>query len=131
MLLPFACPYIPEFQTVWEIPFALHGYPISLLRFRMHDPSEEWYDNFAVSWAVLLSKNVERDGKHILDIELSDTLKAHVLKADGNYEKIDKRGKVLLCSQDYFCEEAVKEAEALCLEHNIHTGVFIPAEPLE
>ena len=66
-----------------------------------------------------------------LNIELSDTLKAHVMNAEGNYEKIDKRGKVLLCSQQYFCEEAVKEAEALIPEHSSQSRVFIPAEPIE
>jgi polyphosphate kinase len=49
---------------------------------------------------------------HILNIQLADTLKAHVMKPDGSYDKVDKRGKVLLCGQDYFCEEAVKRAAA-------------------
>ena len=79
----------------------------------------------------VLDEKLQKRVKHILDIELSDTLKAHILKADGNYEKIDKRGKVLLCSQDYFCEEAIKEAEALLPEHSIQSRVFIPAEPVE
>ena len=79
----------------------------------------------------VLDEKLQKRVKHILDIELSDTLKAHILKADGNYEKIDKRGKVLLCSQDYFCEEAVREAEALLPQQSIHTRVFIPAEPVE
>lgn len=79
----------------------------------------------------VLDEKLQKRVKHILDIELSDTLKAHILNADGNYEKIDKRGKVLLCSQDYFCEEAIKEAEALLPEHSIHSRVFIPAEPAE
>ena len=79
----------------------------------------------------VLDEKLQKRVKHILDIELSDALKAHILKADGNYEKIDKRGKVLLCSQDYFCEEAVREAEALLPQQSIHTRVFIPAEPVE
>lgn len=79
----------------------------------------------------ILDEKLQKRVKHILDIELSDTLKAHILNAESNYEKIDKRGKVLLCSQDYFCEEAIKEAEALLPEHSIHTRVFIPAEPVE
>ena len=79
----------------------------------------------------VLDEKLQKRVKHILDIELSDTLKAHILNADGNYEKIDKRGKVLLCSQDYFCEEAIKEAEALLPEHSIQSRVFIPAEPVE
>ena len=39
-------------------------------------------------------------------------MKAHVLKPDGTYEKVDKRGKVLVNSQRRFCEEAVAEADA-------------------
>ena len=50
---------------------------------------------------------------HILDIQLADTLKAHVMKPDGGYDKIDKRGKTLLCAQDYFCKEAVERAAVL------------------
>ena len=46
--------------------------------------------------------------RHILDVELADTLKAHVLHADGNYEKVDRRGKIALSSQDVFCREAME-----------------------
>ena len=49
---------------------------------------------------------------HILEVELADNVKAHVLKPDGTYEKVDKRGKVLVNSQRRFCEEAVAEADA-------------------
>ena len=53
------------------------------------------------------------------------------MNAEGNYEKIDKRGKTLLSSQQYFCEEAVNEAKAAAPKHSIHSRVFIPAEPVE
>ncbi|MBQ7972039.1 MAG: RNA degradosome polyphosphate kinase [Lachnospiraceae bacterium] len=46
----------------------------------------------------------------ILDCQLRDTLKAQYLKPDGTYDKIDKRGKVLFGSQNYFMEEARKHA---------------------
>mgnify|MGYP001774673939 FL=1 len=42
---------------------------------------------------------------NILNIQLADTLKAHILVGD-HYEKVDKRGKELLSSQMYFCELA-------------------------
>lgn len=42
---------------------------------------------------------------NILNIQLADTLKAHILVGD-QYEKVDKRGKELLSSQMYFCELA-------------------------
>lgn len=79
----------------------------------------------------VLDEKLQKKVKHILDIELSDTLKAHVMNAEGNYEKIDKRGKVLLSSQQYFCEEAVAEAKALIPEHSSQSRVFIPAESIE
>ena len=49
---------------------------------------------------------------HVLKVQLEDNVKAHILKPDRTYEKPDKRGKVLVCSQDQFCEEAVKNVEA-------------------
>lgn len=45
----------------------------------------------------------------ILKIQLADTVKTHILKPDDSYEKVDKRGKTLLNSQVYFCQQAVKE----------------------
>ncbi len=42
---------------------------------------------------------------NILNIQLADTLKVHILVGD-QYEKVDKRGKELLSSQMYFCELA-------------------------
>ena len=48
---------------------------------------------------------------HILHIQLSDTVKAQLLKPDGTYEKVDKRGKTPLNSQLYFCEEAMANAK--------------------
>ena len=47
---------------------------------------------------------------HILEVELEDNVKAHVLQPDGSYEKEDKRGKVLVNSQEQFCQEAVRMA---------------------
>lgn len=48
---------------------------------------------------------------HILKVELEDNVKAHILQPDGTYEKEDKRGKVLVNSQDQFCCEAVQLAK--------------------
>ena len=63
--------------------------------------------------------------RHILQIQLEDTLKAYVLQPDGSYEKIDKRGKVLLCAQDYFCEEAMRAAKT---PDPVADRVFVPLE---
>ncbi len=67
--------------------------------------------------------------RHILQVQLEDNMKAHILQPDGSYEKVDRRGKVLLCAQDTFCAEAVQAAKK---EPEVQqTRVFIPAEPLE
>ncbi len=63
---------------------------------------------------------------HILDMELKDTLKAHVMQNDGSYEKIDLRGKHKLNSQDLFCEEAVEAAKKLSEGEKGNNRVFIP-----
>lgn len=49
---------------------------------------------------------------HILECQLNDTVKAHVLKPDGSYDKVDKRGKVHYNSQEAFCEEAVLDGKS-------------------
>lgn len=46
--------------------------------------------------------------KEVLFIQLADTMKAHLLKEDGTYEKVDKRGKEKLESQMYFCRQAME-----------------------
>ena len=74
-------------------------------------------------------ERLKEEVKHILEIQLADNVKAHVLHPDGRYEKIDKRGKVLLNSQDYFCEEAWENARLP--ESSVDKRVFIPAEAPE
>ena len=77
----------------------------------------------------VLCENLKKEVKHILDIQLADNVKAHVMQADGSYAKIDKRGKTLLIAQDYFCKEAMERAHK---PHDpVQTRVFIPAEPIE
>jgi hypothetical protein len=46
--------------------------------------------------------------KKILEKQLKDTRKAHILGSDGVYKKVDKRGKELFDSQQYFCDEAME-----------------------
>ena len=48
---------------------------------------------------------------HILDVQLKDTLKAHEMLPDGNYRRIDLRGKEKICSQLVFSHEALTENE--------------------
>ena len=61
---------------------------------------------------------------HILEGQLQDTEKAHVLNSKGVYEKVDKRGKTEYNSQEAFCEEAILAAKE---EKDItNNRVFIP-----
>jgi len=61
---------------------------------------------------------------HILEGQLRDTEKAHVLNNKGVYEKVDKRGKTEYNSQKAFCEEAVLAAKE---EKDITSHrIFIP-----
>lgn len=67
--------------------------------------------------------------KHILKVQLEDNVKAHMLKKDGNYEKIDKRGKKLVNSQEQFCQEAKR---AIPRDKDIYQErVFLPAESVD
>ena len=61
---------------------------------------------------------------HILTTQLKDTVKASILTAEGIYEKVDKRGKELINSQQTFCREAVEAARVL--EETVNHRVFIP-----
>lgn len=62
---------------------------------------------------------------HILECLQKDTLKAQILKPDGSYEKVDKRGKESFGAQKYFCEEA--KAFTKAMEGDIlKERVFIP-----
>ena len=76
-------------------------------------------------------ENEELRGKviHILELELEDNVKAHILMPDGTYEKEDKRGKVLVNSQEQFCREAIQLAkESQAVEDPSKTRVFKPVE---
>lgn len=66
---------------------------------------------------------------HILEGQLKDTVKAHILQPTGEYEKVDKRGKVLYNSQEGFCMEAIAAAAASKEEEN--SRVFIPEAHIE
>lgn len=62
----------------------------------------------------------------ILQYQLQDNLKAHVLQPDGTYEKVDKRGKTLFGSQAAFCKDAMAQAQAANEERIQDSRVFIP-----
>ena len=46
---------------------------------------------------------------HVLMTQLEDNEKAHIMKADGSYEKVDKRGRrKIVNAQEQFCRELIK-----------------------
>ena len=67
--------------------------------------------------------------RHILQVQLDDNVKAHILQSSGIYEKIDKRGKVLVNAQETFCEEAISAAKTQA--ETVSNRVFIPLESEE
>lgn len=67
--------------------------------------------------------------KEILQIQLADTLKAHIMQPDGSYVKQDLRGKNRLDSQMYFVKKAQAGQEIDGETEN--TRVFIPIESHE
>ncbi len=71
--------------------------------------------------------DVKKEVMHILEVEFADTVKAHLLMPDGSYEKVDKRGKAAVNSQDVFCKEAWAKVpkEATPIEER----KFTPREP--
>lgn len=72
----------------------------------------------------LLQEDVKEKAYSILKVQMSDTLKAHILKPDDTYEKIDKRGKQSLCAQDFFCKAAQEEAQEEPMQKV--SRVFVP-----
>lgn len=76
----------------------------------------------------VLDQELKKKVLHILDVEFEDNVKAHVLQPDGTYEKIDKRGKMLVNSQEIFCREA--EQLVPMQDKAYKDRVFVPAEPV-
>ncbi len=76
----------------------------------------------------VLDEELKEKVLHILDVEFEDNVKAHLLQPDGTYEKIDKRGKVLINSQEIFCKEADQSVPKQ--EKAYEERVFVPAEPV-
>ena len=73
-------------------------------------------------------KKLKTELEHILQIQLEDNVKSHILQPDGSYVKVNRRGKKRLCAQEYFCQEAVERAK-LPKEPG-KDRVFIPEESL-
>lgn len=77
----------------------------------------------------VIEEELKEEALHILHVELEDNVKARVMQPDGTYEKLDKRGKVLINSQEQFCAEA--KAAVPDQNPGNNQRLFIPAEPAE
>ena len=63
--------------------------------------------------------------RHILQVQLDDNVKAHILQPSGIYEKIDKRGKVLVNAQEYVLRggnRCGKNTDRDCFEPGIYSA---------
>lgn len=66
---------------------------------------------------------------HILEVQLEDNVKAHILQPDGTYDKVDKRGKLLVNSQEQFCQEAVQKVmDEMVKTDSSDSRIFQPVE---
>lgn len=72
------------------------------------------------------SSRLKEELRHVLEVQLSDTLKASELKPDGTYEKVDRRGRKAVLAQDVFCKEAVAKARAAAPEKPGEKRTFTP-----
>ena len=81
----------------------------------------------------VLDPTVRTKVRHILEMELADTVRARVMKMDasGQYERIDKRGKAIVDSQDVFCKEAEADAKEEVAEGLQQQRIFEPLEAAE
>jgi len=74
----------------------------------------------------ILDESLKERVIYILETLLADTVKARIELPDGTYERIDKRGRDLVCAQDIFCEEA--SGSGRTRDSVESSRVFIPIE---
>ncbi len=68
--------------------------------------------------------------KHILEVQLRDNVKAYYMQPDGEYIRLDKRGKKLVASQRQFCEEAGRKenTENVSWRERVFVPILAPEE---
>ena len=69
-------------------------------------------------------ETLKKEVLHVLEAQLKDNLKAHLLQKDGTYQKVDRRGKEPYSYQEAFCGEAVAAAQVK--DVTVSKRVFIP-----
>ncbi len=73
-------------------------------------------------------KDIQKRLQHILDLELSDNVKASVMDENGEYHHPDLRGRKQINSQIIQCEEALKQTKKLSKAKDTDRKKFIPRE---
>ena len=73
----------------------------------------------------LEDESCKEQASHILDVQMADTLKAHILKSDDTYEKVDLRGKAKIGAQAALMKEAQQAVKNP--DDPIRSRTFIPA----
>ncbi|PXV95963.1 polyphosphate kinase [Lachnotalea glycerini] len=74
------------------------------------------------------NESLKKEVTKILQRQLEDNVKAHILQQDGTYLKVNRRGKQKFNSQDFFCREAIRYGKVK--EENHMSRVFIPIEKI-
>ena len=74
------------------------------------------------------NESLKKEVTKILQRQLEDNVKAHILQHDGTYLKVNRRGKQKFNSQDFFCREAIRYGKVK--EENHMSRVFIPIEKI-
>ena len=73
-------------------------------------------------------KEIKKRLQHILDLELSDNVKASVMDENGEYHHADLRGRKQINSQIIQCEEAIRQTKKLSETKEKNKKKFIPIE---
>lgn len=73
-------------------------------------------------------KEIKKRLQHILDLELSDNVKASVMDENGEYHHADLRGRKQINSQIIQCEEALRQTKKLSETKEKNKKKFIPIE---
>ena len=70
-------------------------------------------------------EEIKEKAFHILQSQLKDNTKAHILTSAGVYVKCNRRGQEPFCAQDCFCQEARELVKKDAIREE--DRVFIPA----
>jgi len=72
----------------------------------------------------IIEKDLKSEVKNILKLQLKDTAKSHILMPNGEYDKLSKSSRVIINSQELFCEKAI--AGGAEKKANLDRRVFTP-----